>query len=61
MTPIEKFTELMEDVLNGLEELKQGQEEIKENQAEIMEKIDNLSRAGGDYSIQEIPKDWSER
>lgn len=61
MTPIEKFTELMEDVLNTLDELKQGQERIEENQAEIMEKMNNLSLPGGDYSIQEIPKDWSER
>lgn len=36
-----------------IKEVLQNQELIIENQAEILEKLDNLSRPGSDYSVDE--------
>ena len=48
----------IDDVLFYLQELEtkllENQNDILDNQAQILEKLDNLSRPGSDYSVDEI-------
>lgn len=44
---------MLEDVLEKLDEVQEAIEVLRENQEETLEKLDNLSTPGVDYSIRE--------
>lgn len=46
-----EIDEFREEMLSWFETVTENQQIILDNQAEILEKLDNLSRPGGDYSI----------